>query len=99
MRVRVAATVIAVLIVSGCGSAVHTKTVARTFVAPPLQAFQVGRASNDIFSIFPAKPGTKHCVIPGGGMRTAPLRGTCQTVVYPGHVKHGPRFIVVFTER
>ena len=101
MRVPAAviAVVGAVLALSGCGSAAHTKTVTKPFVSLPVRALQVARASDERFSIFPAKPGKKFCVIPGGGMRTTPLRGTCQTRVYASHLLQGPRFIVAFTER
>ena len=88
----------AVLVVSGCGSAAHTRTVVRTHVAPAIRAVRVAHASGSgSFAIFPPKPGTKKCVIPGGA-HAGGLRGTCQTRVYPGHLRQGARVIVAFTE-
>ena len=105
MRV-LAGTVVAiagVILVAGCAGSWHTATgPAPSSGASPaptrVQPIALARSSSDLFSIFPAKPGTKNCRIPSGGPAgVKPLRGVCTTSIrYPR--THEPELIVSFTE-
>jgi hypothetical protein len=59
---------------------------------------QATRASSRYFSIFPATPSKRRCLIPDGAPGTKPFRGMCFTNVR-SVVSHGPSAIVTFTER
>ena len=64
-----------------------------------MQQIALARSSNYLFSIFPARPGTKICRIPKGGPRgVKPLRGTCTTSIHAG-ATHEPTLVVTFTEK
>jgi len=96
----------AAVLVAGCGSS-RTVTVTTTSTttssgvtlsSPRVQQIALARASSDLFSIFPARPGTKNCTIPDGGPRgTTPLRATCTTRIRHADT-HEPELLVSFTE-
>ncbi len=95
-----------VLVSAGCGSS-HTAAPTTapttttsspvTLASPQAQQVALARRSDGLFSIFPARPGTKRCTIPGGGLRTTPLRGTCTTRIRAAGT-HEPALLVSFTE-
>lgn len=66
--------------------------------SPRVQQIALARASSDLFSIFPAKPGTGRCGIPAGGVRLKPLPGMCTTRIRAA-ATHEPALLVTFTER
>jgi hypothetical protein len=72
--------------------------------APPLaprrvqEEAQLARASNRVFSIFPAAPGKQACVIPDGSPTRKAISGRCTTTVHPNDRTHEPEAIVTFTE-
>lgn len=102
-----AAVLVLLFAASGCGSS-GPKRIPR-FTTPPettagvslesprTQQIALARDSNPFFSIFPVKPGSEKCVIPGGGMRTTPLRGVCATRIRAART-HEPELVVSFTE-
>lgn len=92
LPVAVVLTVIGGL-VAGCGDSGMKVSLA----SPPAQQVELARASNSLFSIFPAQPGTKKCLIPNSAHTTTPVHGTCQTSI-DGANTHEPALIVTFTE-
>jgi hypothetical protein len=104
-----AALVIAASGCAGSGAGPTTTTTTTTKPQPSRESRRVepialARASNALFSIFPAKPGKKKCGIPEGGIHFEPMRGTCTTSVEITHgrdITHGrePVLAVTFTER
>jgi hypothetical protein len=103
------AVIVSVLVASGCASSGKkpTTSVRSTALGPAgtgtlsrNHALRVARASNPAFSIFPAKPGKRHCVIPLSTMALrAAYRGTCQTSVRRYQPAQMPAVMVTFTER
>jgi hypothetical protein len=74
------------------------ETTARVSLeSPRVQQIALARASNRLFSIFPAGPGKKRCGIPEGGVHFKPLRGTCTTSIHAAPT-HEPALIVSFRE-
>lgn len=102
-----ASTLVLLFVASGCAgtgpkpSTQYTTPPETTGVlsleSPRLQQIALARRSNDLFSIFPAKPGSKTCEIPEGGVHFQPLTGTCSTHIRPGDT-HEPTLVVSFTE-
>jgi hypothetical protein len=106
MRVlaRTVGVIVGATLAAGCGSSrtATTTTTATTssgvtLTSPRVQQIALARASSDLFSIFPARAGTKRCTIPGGGLRTTPLRGNCTTRIRYADT-HEPELLVSFTE-
>jgi len=102
---RVLAGAIVLILAAGCGSSrtaapriTTTPSAGGSLASPREHQIALARASDVLFSIFPAKPGAKSCVIGGGGFRTTPLRGVCSTSIRRAQA-HGPELIVSFTER
>lgn len=93
---RVVAAAVAVIagvpVVAGCAGS-NSKV---SLGSPPAQQVELARASNGLFSIFPAAPGTRKCAIPDGASATA-LHGICQSRV-AGAKTQEPALIVTFTE-
>lgn len=99
------------LLASGCaGSGTSTgprltahyttppETTARLSIeSPRVQQIALARASNRLFSIFPARPGKERCGIPEGGVHFKPLPGTCMTSIHAAPT-HEPALIVTFSE-
>jgi hypothetical protein len=102
---RVAAGMIVVIagmvLAAGCGSSGKAPTTTTSsgvsLASSRAQQIALARASNDLFSIFPAHPGTRSCEIPEGGVHFKPLTGTCFTRIRPGKT-HEPTLLVSFTE-
>ena len=95
MRGLVAATVVIaslLLVVSGCGGSGAKVSLGSS----PGQQVELARASDGLFSIFPAAPGTQRCVIPDGASSTT-LHGTCESSV-GGAKTLEPALVVTFTE-
>ena len=94
MRAVVAAVVgiASVLVISGCGGSGPTVSLS----SPLAEQVELARASNDLFSIFPAAPGTKRCGIPDSAS-TKTLHGTCESSI-AGAATQEPALIVTFTE-
>jgi hypothetical protein len=71
--------------------------------APPLptarirEEVRIARASNRLFSIFPAAPGTERCVIAHNTVPAQGFRGICQTRVHARRTME-PSWSVTFTE-
>jgi hypothetical protein len=103
MRAVAAAVVVvaSVLVASGCASSRGTKTASTPSGIPPgaylSAAVQTARASNSLFSIFPATPGKARCAIPKGGPVPHVLHGMCETNIRAA-LTHEPAGIVTFTE-
>ena len=94
-----------VILAAGCGSSRTAATTTTTatnagvsLASSRAQQIALARSSDYLFSIFPAKPGEKRCEIPGGGMRTTPLRGVCATSIRRAQT-HEPELIISFTEK
>ena len=103
-----AAVICSVLVAAGCAGSgpkqtAHYTTPPETtdsgvsFNSPRVEQIQLAHSSSPLFSIFPAVPGTKACLILAGGPRPGHLHGTCRTVVRPART-HEPAIIVSFTE-
>lgn len=103
-----AAVICCVLVAAGCAGsgAKHNSSDTTTppttssgccDASPTGAAIQFARSSSPLFSIFPAAPGKKACLIPAGGLTFFNLHGTCRTIVRPART-HAPAFIVTFTE-
>jgi hypothetical protein len=104
-----AAAIAGALALSGCAGSrpkqtthptttLPTTTSQVSLASPRTQQIRLARASNQLFSIFPATPGTTTCLIPAGGLTARHLHGTCQTTIHPDRHKHEPAIIVTFTE-
>ena len=105
-----AAVLCLVLVAAGCGRSGRKQAAPSTTLpatttcvgcidtSPTGAALNLARSSNWLFSIFPAAPGTKACLIPAGGPAPSHLHGTCRTIVRPVP-SHEPAFKVTFTER
>jgi hypothetical protein len=71
--------------------------------APPLltartrEEVRIARASNRLFSIFPAVPGTRRCLIPHNTLRAQGFSGICQTSIRARRTME-PSWSVTFTE-
>lgn len=97
------AAIASVLLASGCAG-MHTKGTISVSVITTAgglglqQEVKVARASNRLFSIFPALPGKRHCVILDGALGSKPFRGTCLTSVRHRRTME-PSVRVTFTER
>ncbi|HEY2354081.1 MAG TPA: hypothetical protein VGH79_04180 [Gaiellaceae bacterium] len=65
--------------------------------SPVVEQVALARSSNDLLSIFPARPGTTTCRIPAGGHRVKPWPATCTTRVRRART-HEPALLVSFTE-
>ena len=90
-----AAVICGALVAAGCAGSAAKPTTHYGATAPTTGAqIQFARSSSPLFSIFPAAPGTKACVIPAG---VVGLHGTCRTSVRPART-HESAFIVTFTE-
>ncbi len=90
MRAAAVAVITGVLVVSGCGGSGAKVTLD----SPPAQQVELARASNDLFSIFPAAPGTQKCLVPNGA---SGLHGTCESSVGGANTQE-PALVVTFTE-
>jgi len=105
---KAAAVICSVLVAAGCGgsggkqTAHYTTTPPTTCVgcldlSPTRMEIRLARSSSPLFSIFPASPGERRCVIPAGGLAATHLRGWCRTSVR--HIGTHDRGVVVsFTE-
>lgn len=99
-----AGSIVAGCAVSGPKPAAHYTTAPETtssgvsLDSPRVEQIRLARASNRLFSIFPAEPGRKTCGIPEGGAHFKPLRGTCLTSIHSAK-SHEPTLIVTFIER
>jgi hypothetical protein len=73
-------------------------TAGLSIESPRVRQIALARASNRLFAIFPARPGTKRCGIPEGGVHFKPLPEICMTSIHAAPT-HEPALIVTFTER
>ena len=100
MRVLAGVFIAVGLLAAGCASnqsAARTTGTGVSLMSPRAEQIARARASNDLFSIFPANPGEQPCRIPEGGVHFKPLRGECRTSVHESRI-HEPRWVVSFTE-
>jgi len=102
-----AVAVVGALLLSGCGFTGPRPST--QYITPPettgglssepfpARQIAVARRSNNLFAIFPARPGTKRCGIPEGGVHFKPLAGRCTTSVHTSPT-YTPGAAVTFIE-